>query len=67
MKNKKIMIQALVIALVIIGAVWELTGFISGHGPSENAKQLRAAAIVCWLANILFRRPQDDDDWAGQY
>lgn len=67
MKDKWIVVQALVTALAIIAIVWELTGFMTGHQSAESPKQFLSAVFLCWLVFTLFRKPQDDDDWAGQF
>lgn len=63
MKNKTIVRQALMIALVMIAIIWELTE----HRLAEMPKQVLGAAVLCWLVYTLFRTPQDGDDWVGQY
>ncbi len=67
MKNKTVVIQALMIALVMIAIIWELTGYLTEHRLAAMPKQVLGAAVLCWLVYTLFRTPQDGDDWAGQY
>ena len=65
MKNKTLVMQALMIAFVMIAVIWELTGYLTEHRLAEMPKQVLGAAFFCWLVYTLFRTPQDDD-WAGQ-
>ncbi|GAA4329250.1 hypothetical protein GCM10023149_33840 [Mucilaginibacter gynuensis] len=62
MMNNRLVMTMLTIAMVVIISTWQLTE----HGSPELLKQVLGVITVCWLVYILFRMPQDDDDWAGQ-
>ncbi|WP_345211076.1 hypothetical protein [Mucilaginibacter gynuensis] len=64
MRNKELMLRVLFATLAIVAIIWELTAFIIGHQAAETPKQLLSAIFLCWVVFCLFRKPQDDDDWA---
>lgn len=67
MKNKESLFQGILFSMALIAILWELMGLITTQRLAEFPKQLLAAALLCWLVLVLFRKPEDDDDWAGQY